>query len=506
VNLQLLKRQGGLSISLLASMASHNPSALVAQPFWPQFRGPNSQGVAESAQPPLKFSASENVVWSTEVPAGHSSPCIWGGQIFLTTFQDGVLQCRAYERASGKLLWSHDVEAAKIEKTHEFSNPAAPTAAADKEHAVFYFGSFGLLCYSHEGKELWRKELPGPVSRGHYGSASSPILVDHRVVQLLDTDEGGSRLLALDVSTGDKVWETPRPFSTAGWSTPAVSKNESDAAIVVLGSKKVAGYDCSSGSELWSVAGFPFETVPGVVVGDGLIFACSAGMGGRPNPPFEGMHWSDLMKLDQNQDGKLQKSEIPKDYEVVLRPELPEGHPGRLLPWPLVSMFDGLDKDKNGEVTEEEWTSSMAQFTSMDTPVLVALRAGGPGTNEDQRIVWKRTRGIPEIPTPLCYDHKLFVVRDGGLLQCLEAATGTVVYEERLGVAGGYAASPVSADGRVYLCSQSGTITVIDGRAKELKVLARNALGEKITATPALVEKLMYVRTDRHLFAFGNKN
>ena len=115
----------------------------------------------------------------------------------------------------------------------------------------------------------------------------------------------------------------------------------------------------------------------------------------------------------------------------------------------------------------------------------------------------KIARGIPEIPSPLCYRGKLFLVRDGGLLQCLDAATGSVLYQERLGVSGGYAASPVAADDRVYLCSQSGTVTVIDARSNQLKVLSRNALGEKIAATPAMVDDQLYVRTEKHLFAFG---
>jgi len=168
-------------------------------------------------------------------------------------------------------------------------------------------------------------------------------------------------------------------------------------------------------------------------------------------------------------------------------------------------MFHGLAKFKNREVTVEEWDSAMASFSSMDTPIVMALHAEGSRTNEDARIAWKYSRGIPEIPTPLYYDHKLFIVRDGGLLQCLDAASGTVLYQERLGVGGGYTASPIAADGRLYLPSHSGTIVVVDARAKEMKVLARNVIGEKISATPALVENIMYVRTDRHLFAFGRK-
>jgi len=480
-------------------------SLLEAQPFWPQFRGPNGQGVAESAHPPTTFSPSENAVWSAEVPPGHSSPCVWGQRIFLSTFQDGVLQCRAYDRATGKSLWTRDVPAAKIERTHDFSNPAAPTAAADQRRVVFYFGSFGLICFSHEGKELWRRELPAPASRGNYGSASSPILLTNLVLQVLDTDGGGSRLLAVEVSSGATAWETPRPFSSAGWSTPAIWNRDGRSTILVLGAKTFAAYDPSKGTELWSAGGFPSETVPSIALGEGLIFACAAGMGGRSNPAFEGMPWSELMRLDQNHDGKLQKSEVPEDYKLVLRPELPEGHPGRLFPAQFAAIFDGLDKDKNGEVTEEEWNALVARFGSMDTPIIMALRPDAAGTNEEARIAWKYTRGIPEIPTPLYYDHKLFIVRDGGMLQCLEAASGKVLYQERLEVAGGYTASPIAADGRVYLSSHSGTIVVVDARAKKLNVLARNLIGEKIAATPALVGNLIYVRTDRHLFAFGRK-
>lgn len=500
MNLQPLTRLRGF-LMLLAYGACL--PALDAQPSWPQFRGVNGQGVAESAHPPTTFSTSENAVWAVEIPPGHSSPCIWGGRIFLSTFEESGLQCRAYDRATGKLLWSRDVPAKKIERTHAFSNAAAPTPAADKQQVVFYFGSFGLLCFSHDGKELWRKELPAPTSRGNYGSAASPIILRNLVIQALDTDGGGSRLLALELSSGATVWETPRPLCAAGWSTPAIWNGEGQSAILVLGSGKFAAYDPSKGTELWSVDGFPIETVPSIALGDGLVFACAAGAGGRSNPAFEGVRWPDLMRLDQDHDGKLQKSEVPKDYKLVLRPELPEGHPGRLLPFPLEAMLDGLDKDKNGEMTEEEWNAGMARFSSMDTPVVMALHPEGARTNQEQRIAWKRSRGIPEVPSPLCYEHKLFIVRDGGLLQCLDAASGTVLYDERLGVGGGYTASPIAADGRVYLSSHSGTIVVVDARAKELKVLARNVLGEKITATPALVENLIYVRTDRHLFAFG---
>src|SRR5215831_5215325 len=207
---------GGLLLFLLCSAGL---SSVKAQPFWPQFRGPNGQGVTDSAHPPTTFSSSEHALWSVEVPPGHSSPCVWGGRIFLSTFQADKLQCRAHDRATGKLLWTRDVPAKKMERTQAFNNPAAPTPAAGKDYVIFYFGSFGLLCFSHEGKELWHKELPVPVSGRNYGSASSPILVGDLAVQVLDSDDGSGRVLALEPSTGRTVWEAPRPLYSAGWST-----------------------------------------------------------------------------------------------------------------------------------------------------------------------------------------------------------------------------------------------------------------------------------------------
>jgi outer membrane protein assembly factor BamB len=474
------------------------------QPYWPQFRGPTGAGISPSARPPISFGV-RDAVWATEVPPGHSSPCVWGNRIFLTTFAEGKLECRAYDRAKGTQVWAKPVEVEQLEKTHPFSNPAAPTPAADGEHVVFYFGSYGLLAYSHEGRLLWDKKLPAPVSRGNYGSGSSPVLYGDLVIQALDTDEGGSRLFAFRRATGEKAWETARPLFACGWSTPVVWTHGGKPEIVLLGSKKLVAYEPAEGKELWSAAGFPLETVPSPACDEERVYACSAGIGGRTNPKFEAFGLAELLQFDANKDGKVQLSEVPESYRFVQRPELPEGHPGRVLPFPARAILEGMDKNKDGVVSQEEWDQAIAAFEQVDTPVLMALRPGSPDKSETNLVAWQLSRGIPETPSPLCYRGKVYLVRDGGLLQCLDSVSGTVLYQERLGVLGGYSASPVAADDRVYLASQSGTVTVVDARERSLKVLARNALGEKITATPALVEDKLYVRTEKHLFAFGGR-
>lgn len=465
-------------------------------------RGPAGQGVSSSAHPPLAFSTT-NALWATELPAGHSSPCIWGGKIFLSTFESNRLECRAYDRASGRLLWAKPVPAEKIEATQPFNNPAAPTPAADAARVVFYLGSYGLLAYTHEGNLVWERKLPAQVSRGSYGSASSPVLCGDLLIQALDTDEGGSRLLALTRATGEKAWETPRPQFSSGWSTPVVWTGKGKPQIVLLGSKILTAYDPADGKELWSVPGFPIETAPSPAFDDKQVFACSTALGGRSSPKLDASTWQDLLQFDVKKDGNIQITNVPESYRLLIRPELPKGHPGRTLPFPVRGWLQSMDKDKDGAVTKEEWDSAMGNFERMDAPVLMALRPGDANGDGTPPLAWKVQRGIPEIPSPVCYQGKVFLVRDGGLVECVAADSGTVLYQERLGVAGGYAASPIAADGRLYLASESGTITVIDAGSDQLKVLASNALGEGITATPAMAEDKLYVRTEKHLFAFG---
>jgi outer membrane protein assembly factor BamB len=485
-----------LALSVVASCAW-------SQESWPQFRGPNGQGISTSARPPLTFSKS-NALWSVDVPVGHSSPCVWGNKIFLTSFEAQKLECRAYDRATGKLVWAKPVKLDTVEDTHPFSNPAAATPAADAEHVIFYIGSYGLLAYTHEGKLAWEKKLPQQVSRGHYGSGTSPVLCNELVVLALDSDEGGSRLLAFKRANGQLSWETPRPLFAAGWSTPVLWSKAGGSEIVLLGSKKLVSYNPIDGKELWSVPGFTMETACSPAIDADRVFACSAGLGGRSSLHFEPSAWVQLLQFDANKDGKIQIDEVPDDFRLAMRPELPEGHPGRLLPFNVRDMLRGIDEDKDGAVSEKEWQKSEEEFEQSDVPVLMALRPGQSSKSED-RVAWTYGKGIPEIPSPLAYGGKLFLIRDGGLLQCMDTQTGTVLYHERIGVSGGYAASPVVAQDRIYLASQSGTISVIDARSATLKVLARNALDEKITATPALVANTIYVRTDKHLFAFSDK-
>src|ERR1043166_6503440 len=130
---------------------------------WPQFRGSDGLGIGEGAEPPTHFGAASNVLWKTALPAGHSSPCIWGNRIFLTGFAGKKLETIALDRTTGTVLSRETAPAERIEPAHRIANPAASTPATDGDRIYSYFGSFGLITYDFDGKELWRMPLPPPI-------------------------------------------------------------------------------------------------------------------------------------------------------------------------------------------------------------------------------------------------------------------------------------------------------------------------------------------------------
>src|SRR5262245_16903298 len=144
-------------------------------PSWPAFRGPNSSGVSLTAKPPVKIGPGEKPLWKIDVPWSPSSPCVSGNRIFLTTFHEGKLETRCYDRRDGKLLWSRAAPTEKLEDFHPTEgSPAASTPATDSTRIVSYFGSCGLVCYDMNGQELWRYALPVAETAGGFGSGSSP--------------------------------------------------------------------------------------------------------------------------------------------------------------------------------------------------------------------------------------------------------------------------------------------------------------------------------------------
>jgi outer membrane protein assembly factor BamB len=141
--------------------------------------------------------------------------------------------------------------------------------------------------------------------------------------------------------------------------------------------------------------------------------------------------------------------------------------------------------------------------TGFQQPALIAVRPDGTGDVTRSHIAWTLRRGAPYTPSPILTGGQLFMVNDGGIATCVEASTGAIHWQQRLG-GGNYSASPVDADGRIYFQSEEGVTTVIEP-ATTFKRLAVNQLDGTTLASMGVAEKSFFIRTDTNLYRIGTK-
>ena len=135
---------------------------------------------------------------------------------------------------------------------------------------------------------------------------------------------------------------------------------------------------------------------------------------------------------------------------------------------------------------------------------LFAIKPGGSGDITDTHVVWQQNKHLPYVSSPIATNGRVFTMKSGGLASAYDTKSGSPIYQaERVDASGDYYASAVSADGRVYVVSQRGTVVVLDATSDTLKVLARNDLKASVFASPAIVDGVIYLRTDKHVIAFG---
>jgi outer membrane protein assembly factor BamB len=465
--------------ALAVTIAAASPDA---PGEWARFRGPNGSGVAEVSRLPVEFGPSRNLIWKTDLPTGYSSPIISGNRIFLTGLRDGRLVSFAVDRASGKVLWERAAPRSRQEKLDSRNHPASPSAATDGERVFFFFADYGLLAYDVSGKELWRRPL-GPFNN-IYGMGASPIVVDDVVVLTCDQSIG-SFIAAFDRKTGRERWRTPRVEARSGHSTPVIyTPAGGRPQIVVPGSFLLSAYDPRDGKRLWWVGGLSFElkSTP-VISGDTLYINGFGSPENQPGALITVMPTAEVFaSRDADKDGRL------------TRDELPTAHARDSLPF-----FD-LNGDKT--IDRDEWDYYKAAMASENG--MLAITLGGSGDMTATAVRWRYQRGIPQLPSPLLYEHALYMVNDaGGVVTILNPDTGALILQGRLKVPSDrYYASPVAGDGKIYIASESGKVLVLPPGGG-LDALAVNDLQDSIYATPALVDKRIYIRTLNSLYCFG---
>ncbi|MHB9008427.1 MAG: outer membrane protein assembly factor BamB family protein [Limisphaerales bacterium] len=502
-----------LAVFLLVAPTASGVFARADSTHWNQFRGPNGSGIGHDFKPPAHLVA-DQATWKTALPPGKSSPVLWGDRIFVTGVENGRFATLALNASTGEVLWKRLAPEVSLEQVHAANSPAASTPCADADAVYVYFGSYGLLCYDRDGQERWKKAISTPQSM--YGVATSPILYERRLILVLDDDAdlpgsqlSRSKVVALDTATGEPVWETPRPYHRGAWSTPMIWRHAGGSDLVVLGNGRVYGYQPETGREEWYVNGFAREPVSVPVAGDEALYVSVAMQGGRGDAQLDPEpFWTAMLPFDRNGDGRIGRDEITKDFTLPFRPELPPGHPGFGLPLPeepakrearQSELFGWRDKNQDGFWTREEFLADMS--VGRGQPNLAAIRPGGKGDVTGSHVSWNLRSGIPEIPSPVFHAGRLYLVRDGGVLSCIRTDTGAVVYRERLGAPGQYSASPIIANGQVFLCSAKGVITVVNG-GDTFAVRHQVDLHAAVVATPAMDRDSLYVRAGDSLLAF----
>jgi outer membrane protein assembly factor BamB len=284
--------------------------ASAAPADWPGFRGSGASGVADGQKLPLQWDAARgaNVRWKVPIAGlAHSSPVVWGRQVFLTTavsskpdatFKRGLYgagtasddlsphtwKLLCIDAHSGKTMWERAAYGGvPKEKRHIKSTYANATPATDGRVVVAFFGSQGLYAYDLNGKPLWHRDL-GRLDAGAYdapdyewGTASSPILFQDLVIVQAD-QQRGSFLIALNQLDGRVVWRTERD-ELPSWATPAVIGNE----LVTNAPNFIRGYDPRTGRELWRLGGSSKITAPTPIASGGMMIVAS---GRRPEAPI----------------------------------------------------------------------------------------------------------------------------------------------------------------------------------------------------------------------------
>jgi len=438
-------------------------------------------GVADSAAAlPDNFQAPESLLWRVPLDPGHSTPLPHSGRIFLTTYGPDSKQLAtvALDEATGRLLWRNPLVPERVEQTHAIGSPATATPACDGQHVFVFFGSAGVFCYDLAGHKVWEQRL-GPF-RDEYGAGSSPIICDGKVILNQDHDID-SFLIALDAKTGRVAWKVARPDAVRSYSTPIVWSQDSQREILVAGALQLTAYNPVNGERLWWINGLARIVIPTPVPSGGVIYMASWTPGGDLAKRLELDPWAvALTRWDKNGDGKLTKTEID-DREVLER-------------------FNRMDLDQDGALNQHEWERHAAVFHRAQNAVL-ALKPEGRGELPASVVLWKHSRGVPYVATPVLDHGILWMVKEGGIVTKLDAATGQLLQEERVPGFGNYFASPVAGDGKVYFASESGTVSVVAG-VQNWRVVSSRDFHEKIYATPVLARGRIYLRTEQALYCF----
>jgi outer membrane protein assembly factor BamB len=417
---------------------------------WPHWRGPNASGVAPDRTLPIRWSVSENIAWKAPIAgAGVSTPIVSGDRVYVTS------QIGAGVRRQGnhpRLVQGADASA-------QGERALTVDAAGGGSGTVFVVEAFGRA----DGKRIWERRIGAagdltPVHDKHNLATPSPVTDGTLVYAWFGTGQ----LVALDRS------------GAVAWQRHLATEN--------------GAFDIQ-----WGHGSSP------VLHGDMLILLVD-----QPARSY-------LIAIDKKTGKDRWKADRGQGRASYSTPLVIEGAFGTEVIVNSTERIDAYDA-KTGTFL---WHAGESSRFAVPTPVFhdgviyasrgyrsgpyMALKPGGRG-DVNSKIMWRVATGAPYVSSLLYYDGIVYMANDVGVLTAVDAATGERVWQER--VDGVFSASPVAGGGHVYFVSENGdTVVVKAGRAPQ--VVARNAIGERAVASPAISNGQMFIRTDKHVFSIG---
>ena len=438
-----------LVICLLSTVAffSLGAAARSGETNWPQWRGPASLGISAERNLPEEWSPDRNIKWKAAIPGkAHSSPIVWGKRVFLTTAVEG-------SQVPGAKAATHLIDG------KEWKHP--DSVGADRKHA------FKVIALDRDsGKILWERTAweGTPYDDRHRKSsyAASTPATDGKYVFAFFGAEG---LYAYDFD-GKLKWKADLgKLGTQGMGTgtsPVVYDN-----LVIMqcdeenGDRSfIAALDKRTGKEVWRV------------------------------PRKVQVSWSTpvLVKTAKRTELVTSGTEAVIAYDPATGKELwrAKGVESNAIPSPV-------------------FTNEMV-YVSAGFPAKIAygIRVGASGdVTGTPNIAWKYEKGTAYVPSPILYGDYLYLMTDKGILTCLDAKTGKLVYEGgRVPIPSSFTASPIAFDGKILLTSEDGDTYVVKA-GPEHSVIRTNSVGEPVYASPAVADGKIFIRGEKHLYAIG---
>jgi len=356
--------------------------------------------------------------------------------VFVTAHADDKLYTQCFDRQTGKLLWERSVDRRQKPLIHQLNEPAAITPVTDGNNIYALFRDFGLISYDGSGKLRWQRQL-GPFTNA-IGVSSSPIIADGRLILQID-QYIDSYIATFKPDTGETLWKTGRAESK-GWSTPIIyrSSGKGSAQILTVADRLLGAYQLDTGKRTFTADTLASAIVASPVVADDRLYAFGYNNEGRPRP-FE----EQLAKFDKDGDGKVSALETSND-----------------------AWMNGLTKfagDRDGLLTRDEWDAAMKERDSPSSLVAFRLEADAAGEIVHASELWRDEKSFSGVvPSPLVYQDVLYYVKNGGILAAVDSNAGKTLKQSRVqGALDPFSASPVAAEGKIYVASESGKFVVL---------------------------------------------